>query len=59
MFNDVLDMSRIESGKSQIQESECSVLALAHGLRNILQSAISSKNIDFYIDTVDVEHENI
>ena len=59
LINDVLDMSRIESGKIQIQESECSVPALAHGLRNILQSAIASKNIDFYIDTVDVEHENI
>ena len=59
LINDVLDMSQIESGKIQIQESECSVPALAHGLRSILQSAIASKNIDFYIDTVDVEHENI
>ena len=28
-------------------------------LRNILQSSIAAKNLDFYIDTVDVEHENI
>lgn len=52
-------MSRIENGHVQIQEVECSLPAIAHGLRNILQSSISSKNIDFYIDTVDVEHENI
>lgn len=59
LINDVLDMSRIESGKIQIQEVECSLPNLAHGLRSILQSSITSKNIDFYIDTVDVEHEMI
>lgn len=59
LINDVLDMSRIESGRIQIQEVECSLSNLAHGLRSILQSSINSKNIDFYIDTVDVEHEMI
>ena len=57
LINDVLDMSRIESGKIQIQESESSMAAMAHGLRSILQSSVSSKNIDFFIDTVDIEHE--
>lgn len=57
LINDVLDMSRIESGKIQIQESEASIPSMAHGLRSILQSSVSSKNIDFFIDTVDVEHE--
>lgn len=59
LINDVLDMSRIESGKIQIQEVECSLPNLAHGLRSILQSSIASKNLDFFIDTVDVEHEMI
>ena len=59
LINDVLDMSRIESGKIQIQEVECSLPNLAQGLRSILQSSIASKNLDFYIDTVDVEHEMI
>ena len=59
LINDVLDMSRIESGRMQIQEVECSLPNMAHGLRSILQSSISSKNLDFYIDTVDVEHEMI
>ena len=59
LINDVLDMSRIESGRIAIQEVECSLPNLAHGLRSILQSSIHSKNIDFYIDTVDVEHERI
>ncbi|MDO4481460.1 MAG: response regulator [Bacillota bacterium] len=59
LINDVLDMSRIESGKIQIQETECSLPALAHGLRSILQSAVNSKNLEFHIDTVDVQHEKI
>lgn len=59
LINDVLDMSRIESGKIQIKEVECSLPNLAQGLRSILQSSIASKNLDFYIDTVDVEHEMI
>lgn len=32
---------------------------MAHGLQNILQSSISAKNLDFFIDSVDVEHEDI
>ncbi len=59
LINDVLDMSRIESGQVHIQEGECSLPTIAHGLSNILQSSIAAKNLNFYIDTVDVEHENI
>ena len=41
LINDVLDMSRIESGKIQIQEEETSIPSMAHGLRSILQSSVS------------------
>ncbi len=59
LINDVLDMSRIESGKVHIQEGECSLSDMAHGLSSILQSSITAKNLNFYIDTVDIKHENI
>ena len=59
LINDVLDMSRIESGKVKIEEKECSLPTILHDLRNILQSDIKAKRLNFYIDTVDVEHENI
>ena len=59
LINDVLDMSRIESGKVKIEEKECSLPAILHDLRNILQSDIKAKRLNFYIDTVDVEHEDI
>lgn len=54
LLNDVLDMSRIESGKVKIEENECSIPVVMHDLRNILQSDIKAKRLDFFIDTVDV-----
>lgn len=59
LINDVLDMSRIESGKVIINETECSLPTIMHDLRNILQSDIKAKNFSFFIDTIDVEHETI
>ena len=59
LINDVLDMSRIESGKVEINESECSLPVIMHDIRNILQSDVKSKNLEFFIDIVDVTDENI
>lgn len=59
LINDVLDMSRIESGKVKIEESPCSIPIVIHDLRNILQTDIKAKRLDFLIDTVDVVDENV
>lgn len=59
LINDVLDMSRIESGKMKIIEAECSISVMTHDLRSILVSSINAKRLDFFIDTIDVEHENV
>lgn len=59
LINDVLDMSRIESGKVKIEESPCSIPIVMHDLRNILQTDIKAKRLDFFIDTVDVVDENV
>lgn len=59
LINDVLDMSRIESGKIHIEEQPCSLPEIMHELRNILQGDMSSKRLDFYIDTIDVVNEKI
>lgn len=59
LINDILDMSRIESGKVKIEEKEVSLPEIMHDLKTIIQADIASKQLDFYIDTVDVVNENV
>lgn len=59
LINDVLDMSRIESGKITIEERPCSLPDILHELRNIMQADINAKQLELYIDTVDVFNEEI
>ncbi len=59
LINDVLDMSRIESGKVKIEEKETSLPEIMHDLKTIVQSDISSKQLEFYIDTADVVNEHV
>ncbi len=59
LINDVLDMSRIESGKVKIEEKETSLPEVMHDLKTIVQSDIASKQLEFYIDTADVINEHI
>ena len=59
LINDVLDMSRIESGKMHLDEKPCSLPDILHGLRNIVHADVCAKQIDFYFDTVNVINEEI
>ncbi|MDE6274897.1 MAG: transporter substrate-binding domain-containing protein, partial [Clostridiales bacterium] len=59
LINDVLDMSRIESGKVKIEEKETSLPEVMHDLKTIVQADVKSKQLEFYIDTLDVTNETI
>ena len=59
LINDVLDMSRIESGKVSIEETDVHLPDVIHDLKTIIQSNLAAKNLEFSIDTHDVKHEDI
>ena len=59
LINDVLDMSRIESRRVKIEEKEVHLPDVMHDLRTIVNANIVSKNIEFFIDAVDVDNEDI
>lgn len=59
LINDILDMSRIESGKMHLEEQPCSLPDILHGLRSILQADIRAKQLELYMDAVDIKNEEI
>ena len=59
LINDVLDMSRIESGKVTIEEADVHLPDVIHDLRTIIQPNITAKQLELFIDTQDVVHEDI
>ena len=58
LINDVLDMSRIESGKVSITEKDEDLAEILHTLRNIVQADVNSKQLDLFLDT-DVTHQYV
>ncbi len=59
LINDVLDMSRIESGKLHIEEKPCAISDIFKDMRNIIQTQMQAKQLNFFMDTLDVTDEDI
>ena len=45
LINDILDMSKIESGKMRLVEEKCNLLELVQGLQPLLESKIKEKQL--------------
>lgn len=59
LINDILDMSRIESGKISLDETEVNLSDLLHDLKTIIAGQIHAKQLDLYMDVIDVVDEDV
>ena len=59
LINDILDMSRIESGTVKLDERPVHIPDTLHDLRAMIQGLVNAKNQNLYIDTQDVIHEDV
>ena len=59
LINDILDMSRIESGKIHLEETEVSLSGVLHDLKTIISGQIHAKQLELYIDAMDVTNEDV
>ncbi len=59
LINDVLDMSRIESGMISLAEETINIAALIEDLQTIIQPAVAEKKQNFSVDFSKIENQNI
>ncbi len=59
LINDILDMSRIESGNMQFEEKPERITDILSGIRNIVDSEVQAKQQSLYIDTTNIPDEEI
>ncbi len=59
LINEVLDMSKIESGKIDLEEEEFQLPALIQNLMTIIRPSVLEKNHDLRIHIGGVEHEDV
>ncbi len=59
LINDILDMSRIESGSVKLDEKPVHIPDLLHDLRSMIQGLVNARQQNLYIDTQDVQNEDV
>ncbi len=59
LINDILDMSKIESGKMTLSMEQISLREIVDNIVNIVQPQIKSKNQKFDVFIHDIENENV
>lgn len=56
LINDILDMSRIESGKASVEEKPCDLIEVTEHLGSIVQSEVSEKGLHYDVDLSGLHH---
>ena len=59
LINDILDMSRIESGKLHLEETEVNLAEMLHDIKTIVSGQIYAKQLELYMDALDVTDEDV
>ena len=59
LINDILDMSRIESGKLQLEETEVNLAEMLHDIKTIVGGQVHAKQLELYMDALDVTDEDV
>ena len=59
LINDVLDMSRIESGKMPLNEKEASLADIVHTVRELVHADVRAKGLDFGIVAAGIRNERV
>ncbi len=59
LINEILDMSRIESGKLTLSEEEFNLSDLIENLLTMVKPQVAEKNHQMNVRIVDIEHEDV
>ena len=59
LINDILDMSRIESGRLHLEESEVCLSEVLHDIKTIVGGQVHAKQLELYMDALDVTDEDV
>ncbi|SHK36303.1 response regulator [Fibrobacter sp. UWB12] len=59
LINDVLDMSRIESGKLNLNEKPEHIPEIIHTLKDIVQADINARKLQFFANSIGIRNEDV